>query len=263
MHELIALRFLGPASPPPDEQSVVPVDLSAWPLLVGRLGEDAAALLYLLLRAVRVRSGAGQATLHALAWPLRTSEARVRRGLDALARADLLAFAWERTRTGEGIVFEFPAQTPLHPPTRAWPPSSARVHALPTIWFVQALPLLGRDAFALYLALLAREPTRRARTELRLSGVAASIGIVGAHRQRRAVRRLRRFGALQIDAARGPFAPATLRDLPPPTPRERRVLRLLAIPFLPTALRELAALAAALVAAALVLLTLALHARHR
>jgi hypothetical protein len=262
MPELIALRFLGPASPPPDGPSVVPVDLSAWPLLVGRLGTQA-ALLYLLLRAVRVRAGAGHATLHALAWPLRTSEARVRRGLDVLARADLLAFAWERTRTGEGIVFEFPAQTPIHPPVRAWPPSSARLHALPTIWFVQALPLLGRDAFALYLALLAREPTRRERAELRLSAVAASIGIVGTFRQRRALRRLRRFGALHVESNVGPFAPATLRDLPPPTPHERRVLRFLAIPFLPAALRELAVLAAALVAAVLVLLTLALHARHR
>jgi len=262
MRDLIALRFLGPSGPPPEGQSVVPVDLSAFPLLVGRVGLDA-ALLLLLLRAVRVRAGAGHATLHALAWPLGQSERRVRSGVDALARADLIAYTWERTRTGDGIVFEFPSQTPLHPPTRAWPPSAARIHALPTIWFVQALPLLGRDAFGLYLALLAHESARRTRTNLRMSGVAASIGIVGVHRVRRATRRLARRGVLRVESGGNAFALASLHEPLPPTPRERRLLRLLAIPFLPAALRELVRLAAALLAAVLVLLTLALHARHR
>ena len=261
MPDVISLRFLGPAAAAPDGESVIVVDLSAFPLLAGRIGIDA-ALLFLLLRALRLRAGAGQATLHALAWPLRTSERRIALGIETLARAGLLTYTWERTRTGDGIVFEFPAQTPLRAPT-AWPPSPARVHPLPTIAFVQALPLLGRDAFALYLALLGREPVRRARTELRLSGVATSIGIVGSRRQRRAVRRLVRGRVLQIENRSAVFAPATLRELPPSTRRERHLLRFLAVPFLPTALRELAILAAAVVASVALLLTLALHARHR
>jgi len=262
MPDVISLRFLGPTAGPPDGESVIVVDLSAFPLLAGRIGIDA-ALLFLLLRAMRLRAGAGQATLHALAWPLRTSERRIAAGIETLARAGLLTYTWERTRTGDGIVFEFPAQTPLRPPTGAWLPSPARVHPLPTIAFVQSLPLLGRDAFALYLALLAREPVRRARTELRLSAVATSIGIVGSRRQRRAVRRLVRGRVLEIANRSAVFAPATLRELPPPTRRERHLLRFLAIPFLPAALRELAILAAAVAASVTLLLTLALHARHR
>ncbi len=258
MPDVISLRFLGPSAPPPDGESVIVVDLSAFPLLAGTVGLDA-ALLFLLLRALRVRTG--QASLHALAWPLRASERRVTAGIETLARAGLLTYTWERTRGGDGIVFEFPAQTPIHPPT-AWPPSPARVHPLPTIAFVQALPLLGRDAFALYLALLAREPVRRARTDLRLSGVATSIGIDGSWRQRRAVRRLVRGRVMEI-AHGAPFASATLHELPPPTPRERHLLRFLAIPSLPSALRGLALLAAAAVASIALLLTLALHARHR
>lgn len=262
MPDVIALRFLGPAAAPPDGESTIVVDLSAFPLLAGKVGINA-ALLLLLLRAMRVRMHAGQATLHALAWPLRTNERRIAAEVATLARAGLLVYTWEQTHVGDAIVFEFPAQTPLRPPTGTWPPSPARVHPLPTIAFVQALPLLGRDAFALYLALLAREPVRRARTELRLSSVATSIGIVGSRRQRRAIRRLVRAGVLEITYGAGDFAPATLRELPPPTRRERHLLRLLAIPFLPAALRELAILAAAVVASALILLTLALHARHR
>jgi hypothetical protein len=261
MPDVIALRFLGPATTPPDGESVIVVDLSAFPLLAGRIGIDA-ALLFLLLRALRLRTGAGQATLHALAWPLRTSERRIAAGIETLGRTGLLTYTWERTRAGDGIVFEFPARTPLRPPTGAWPPSPARSHPLPTIAFVQALPLLGRDAFALYLALLGREPVRHARAELRLSSVATSIGIVGSRRQRRAIRRLMRGRVLEIASRSAVFAPATLRDLPPPTRRERHLLRLLAIPFLPAALRELALLAAAVVAS-IAFLTLALHARHR
>jgi hypothetical protein len=258
MPDVISLRFLGPSATPPDGESVIVVDLSAFPLLTGTVGLDA-ALLFLLLRALRVRTG--QVTLHALAWPLRTSERRIAAGIETLARAGLLTYTWERTRAGDGIVFEFPAQTPLHPPT-AWPPSPARVHPLQTIAFVQALPLLGRDAFALYLALLAREPVRRARTDLRLSGVATSIGIAGGRRQRRAVRRLVRARVLEI-AKGAVFASATLHELPPPTRRERHLLRFLAIPFLPSALRGLALLAVAAIASIALLLTLALHARHR
>jgi hypothetical protein len=261
MPDVISLRFLGPSATPPDGESVIVVDLSAFPLLTGTVGIEA-ALLFLLLRALRARAGAGQATLHALAWPLRTSERRIAGSIETLARSGLLTYTWERTRTGDGIVFEFPAQTPLRPPTGAWPPSSARVHPLPTLAFVQALPLLGRDAFALYLALLAREPVRRARTDLRLSGVATSIGIAGSRRQRRAVRRLVRGRVLEI-AKGAVFASATLHELPPPTRRERHLLRFLAIPFLPAALRGLLVLAAAAVASIALLLTLAFHARHR
>jgi hypothetical protein len=260
MPDVISLRFLGPSATPPDGESMIVVDLSAFPLLTGTVGIDA-ALLFLLLRAMRVRAGAGQATLHTLAWPLRTSERRIAESIEALARAGLLTYTWERTRTGDGVVFEFPEQTPLRPPT-AWPPSPARVYPLPTIAFVQALPLLGRDAFALYLALLAREPVRRARTDLRLSGVATSIGITGSRRQRRAVRRLVRGRVLEI-AKGAVFASATLHELSPPTRRERHLLRFLAIPFLPGALRGLLVLAAAAVASIALLLTLALHARHR
>jgi len=258
MPDVISLRFLGPSATPPDGESVIVVDLSGFPLLTGTVGLDA-ALLFLLLRAMRLRTG--QVTLQALAWPLRTSERRIAAGIETLARAGLLTYTWERTRTGDGIVFEFPAQTPIHPPT-TWPPSPARVHPLPTIAFVQALPLLGRDAFALYLALLAREPVRRARTDLRLSGVATSIGISGSRRQRRAVRRLVSGRVLEISKG-APFASATLHELPPPTRRERHLLRFLAIPFLPSALRGIAILAAAALASIALLLNLALHARHR
>src|SRR6202008_1309421 len=130
-------------------------------------------------RAFRVRAARGQATVHDLAWPLRAPERRVRRWLADLARADLLTYADERTRAGVAFTFEFPAQPPLRAPERHWPPSATRTHTLPTIWFVQALPLLGRDAFALYLALLGREPLRGHAADVRLVAVAQTIGITG------------------------------------------------------------------------------------
>lgn len=257
MDALLRLRFLTPSAEPLDGQSAITVDLSGFGLLAGRVGRDA-ALLYLLLRATRVR-GAGSATLHSLAWPLCARDADVRAWLDQLARADLLAYAAERTATGEVLAFEFLPQAPLRAPEQPWPPSAARTHALPTIWFVQALPLLGRDAFALYLALLGREPVRTGAVDIRLGVVAQTVGITGARRQRRAVRRLVRAGVLTLDGARG-----AVREPVPPTPRERRLLRFLAIPFLPAALRELAALAVAVALAVAALLTLSLHAaRHR
>jgi len=257
MDALLRLRFLTPSSEPPDGQSAITVDLSGFGLLAGRVGRDA-ALLYLLLRATRVRSG-GSATLHSLAWPLRASDAAVRTWLGRLTRADLLVYATERTATGETIAFEFPPQTPLRAPEQLWPPSAARTHALPTIWFVQALPLLGRDAFALYVALLGREPVRARAVDVRLGVVAQTIGITGVWRQRRAIRRLVRAGVLTLDGTRGAVC-----EPAPPTARERRLLRFLAIPFLPAALRELAVLAVAVAVAVAALLTLSLHAaRYR
>jgi hypothetical protein len=257
MDALVRLRFLAPSSEPPDGQAAITADLSGFALLAGRVGRDA-ALLYLLLRAVRVRAARGQATIRSLAWPLRARDAAVRAWLDRLARADLLGYAVERTEAGEVLAFEFLPQTPLRAPDRLWPPSATRTHALPTIWFMQALPLLGRDAFALYLALLGHEPVRASAADVRLAAVAQTIGITAAWRQHRAVRRLVRAGVLTLDGARG-----TVREPPPPTPRERRLLRFLAIPFLPAALRELAALGLALALAVATLFTLALHAaRH-
>ena len=254
---MLTLRFLVPTAEPSDGQSAITVDLSGFALLCGRVGRDA-ALCYLLLRAMRVRAARGRATLHDLAWPLRATERHVRRWLRQLAAADLLVFAVERTATGEQLAFEFPAQTPLRSPERAWPPSAARTHALPTIWFVQALPLLGRDAFALYLALLGHEPLRAPVADVHLPAVAQAIGITGAWR-RCAVRRLVRAGALTIEGTRG-----TVREPAPPTARERRLLRFLSVPSLPAMLRELGLLLLALLLALLSLLTLALHAaRHR
>lgn len=96
-------------------------------------------------------------------------------------------------------------------------------------------------------------------TDVRLAVIAQSIGITSAWQQRSAVRRLVRAGVLTLDGTRG-----TVREPAPPTPQQRRLLRLLAIPFLPAALRELAALAVALTLAIAALLTLSLHAsRHR
>jgi hypothetical protein len=257
MDDHLHLRFLAPSPEPPDGQSAITVDLSGFGLLAGRVGRNA-ALLALHLRALRAR-GARTTTLHALAWPLRARARDVRTWLDRLAAADLLAYSVERTEGGELLTCEFLPQTPLRAPERPWPPSATRTHVLPTIWFVQALPLLGRDAFALYLALLGREPIRRATADVRLGVVAQTIGLTGRWRQRRAVRRLVRSGVLTVDRSRG-----TLREPPPPTARARRLLRLLATPNLPAALRELAALALTLVLALLALLTLGLHAaRHR
>lgn len=255
MDDLLHLRFLTPAPEPPDGQSAITVDLSGFALLAGRVGRDA-ALLYLLLRAVRVRGVRGTAALHSLGWPLRARDGDVRTWLDRLARADLLVYSIE---TSDVLGVEFLPQAPLRAPEQVWPPSVARTHVLPTIWFVQALPLLGRDAFALYLALLGHEPVRSRATDVRLAVVAQSIGITKAWQQRRAVRRLVRAGVLTLDGMRG-----TVREPTAPTPQQRRLLRFLAVPFLPAALRELAALAVALTLAIAALLTLSLHAsRHR
>lgn len=256
MDDLLHLRFLAPTPEPPDGQTAITADLSGFALLAGRVGRDA-ALLYLLLRAVRVRGARGTATLHSLGWPLRARDGDVRAWLDRLARADLLAYSIEPT--GDALAVEFLPQAPLRAPEQVWPPSVARRQVLPTIWFVQSLPLLGRDAFALYLALLGHEPVRARATDVRLAVIAQSIGITNAWRQRRAVRRLVRAGALTLDGMRG-----TVREPMPPTPQQRRLLRFLAVPFLPAALRELAALAVALTLAIAALLTLSLHAsRHR
>lgn len=242
------LWFLGPRAEPPEGITTVRVQLPAFFVIAGRVGRDP-GLLLLTLRALRQRSGAEALRLSDLAWILWTTRGQVLGWLDRLSQARLVVYD---THAGlDPIVVEIVADPP---DPRAWPVDGSLVpgppHELPTHWFVQVLPRVGRVSFLVYLYLLSREGEPQAPAGIVVERAASALGLRCPLTVHYHLGRLQRFGlARRTRSGRS----LIVLDPPPLTPWGRFRLQLLRWGFLPLPWRKIL-LAALLVALALLVL---------
>jgi hypothetical protein len=239
------IRFVTPRPEPPEGISVVRADLSAFFVVVDRVGRDE-ALLLLLTKALRQRTGLLALRVNDLAWILRVSNRRVIRWLDRLVKSGHVVYHVEDLWGIDTVLVEIVAGgVASHHYERT-------VHQeLPTHWFVQVLPLVGRTTFAVYLYLLWCEPHR---PNTHLTHLAETVKLLGGLHARWHLRKLRRRSLLTRHAEHGGLV---VVDPRPPSRFERLLLRYLAIPFLRRSLVHLAVLAAWVVALLILLLLIA------
>ena len=237
------IRFVTPRAEPPEGVSTVRADLSAFFIIVDRVGRNE-ALLLLLTKALRQRTGLLALRVNDLAWILRASNRRVLRWLDRLVQSGHVVYHVEDLWGIDTVLVEIVAGSiESHHYDRA-------VHQeLPTHWFVQALPLLGRTTFTVYLYLLWCEPHR---ADTHVEHLRASVKLRTRFHARWHLRRLERRDLLARDAEG-----VVVRDPKPPTRAERLRLRFLAIPYLRRSLVHVGLLAALLTALVLALAVLA------
>jgi len=237
------LRFLVPHAEPAEGLATVKADLTAFFVIVGRVGRDE-ALLLLLVRALRQRTGLLALRVNDLAWMLRVTNRRVIRWLDRLVRDRLVVYHVEDLWGVDTVIVEIVGGTVV-------PNSFERtVHSdLPTHWFVQVLPIIGRTTFTVFLYFIFLEPQRSETHVDHLVETVALRGRVHAHWH---LRRLRAHGLLLPNASGG----VVVRDPEPPTRLQRVQLRFLAVPTLRRSLVHLAILAAVMLTVAALLLFL-------
>jgi hypothetical protein len=237
------LRFLIPRAEPSEGVNTVRADLSAFFIVVARVGRDE-ALLLLLTKALRQRTGLLALRVNDLAWMLRVSNRRVLHWLDRLVRERLVVYHVEDFWGVDTVIVEVVGGI-------VSPNAFERtIHAdLPTHWFVQVLPIIGRTTFAVFLYFLWCEP-QRAETH-----IDHLVEIARLRNRAHATFHLRRLYAhgLLVPNASGGFI---VRDPEPPTRFQRLQLRFLAIPSLRRSLVHLAVLALVLFAIAALLLLL-------
>ena len=239
------LRFLAPHAEPAEGLTTVRADLSAFFVIVGRVGRDE-ALLLLLTKALRQRTGLLALRVNDLAWMLRVSNRRVIHWLDRLVRERLVVYHVEDFWGVDTVIVEIIG---LPDSPHAF---ERTVHAdLPTHWFVQVLPIIGRTTFTVFLYFLWCEPQRSETHIDHLVDIAALRGRAHAAFH---LRRLRTHGLL-VPGESGGFV---VRDPEPPTRFQRLQLRYLAIPTLRRSLVHLAILAGVMVVITAVLLFLRL-----
>lgn len=215
------LRFLTPHPEPPEGLSTVKVDLTAFFDVVERIGRNE-ALLLLLVRALRQRTGYLALRVHDLAWMLRVSNRRVIRWLDRLTTERLVVYHVEDFWGVDTVTVEIAGESPQ---TRTF---IRRIrHNLPSHWFVQVLPLVGRTAFTVYLFFHWRESDDAG---FHIDHLVASTRLRGRWHARLHIARLRRAEMLTPDA-RDPFV-LLLTDPPPPSRWQRLRLRFHALPGL-------------------------------
>jgi hypothetical protein len=237
------LRFLVPHAEPAEGLATVKADLTAFFVIVGRVGRDE-ALLLLLTRALRQRTGLLALRVNDLAWILRVSNRRVIRWLDRLVRERLVVYHVEDFWGVDTVIVEIVGGAVL-------PNSFERtIHSdLPTHWFVQVLPIIGRTTFTVFLYFLFLEPQR---SETHIDHLVETVALRGRVHAQWHLRRLRAHGLL-LPSASGGFV---VRDPEPPTRLQRLQLRFLAVPTLRRSLVHLAILAAVMLAVAALLLFL-------
>jgi hypothetical protein len=215
--------------------STVRADLSAFFIIVGRVGRDE-ALLLLLTKALRQRTGLLALRVNDLAWMLRVSNRRVLHWLDRLVRERLVVYHVEDFWGVDTVIVEIVGGVVS---SNAF---ERVVHAdLPTHWFVQVLPIIGRTTFTVFLYFLWCEPQR---SETHIDQVTEMAALRGRAQARLHLRRLHAHGLLVADGAGG----FVIRDPEPPTRFQRLQLRFLAIPSLRRSLVHLAILALVLLA---------------
>lgn len=232
------LRFLGPRAPMPEGLSVVTVDLAAFFALVERFGRDE-ALLLLTVKALRQRTGLLALRMNDLAWMLRSTNRRVARWLDRLVHHRAVVYHLEDLWGIDTVMVEV-IVPPFETAPVAFDEHGSKQHELPTHWFVQVLPRLGRTTFVVYLYLLAREANGdEEEAGFRIADVVARAKLWNHLHARFHLRRLKK-AALIVPHTRGEGF--VLADPSPPTRVERLLLRYRAIPFLRQTLFHLALL---------------------
>jgi hypothetical protein len=236
------LRFVTPRPEPPEGVSTVRADLSAFFIVVDRVGRNE-ALLLLLTKALRQRTGLLALRVNDLAWMLRVSNRSVIRWLDRLVKSGHVVYHVEDLWGIDTVLVEIVAgDVEPHRYDRA-------VHQeLPTHWFVQVLPLVGRTTFTVYLYLLWCEPHRPG---THIDHLTESVKLFGRSHARWHLRKLERRALLARHPEHGALV---VRDPMPPTRSERLRLRFLAIPHLRRSLMQLAVLASAVFVLVLLLL---------
>jgi hypothetical protein len=237
------LRFITPRPEPAEGVSTVRADLSAFFIIVGRVGRNE-ALLLLLTKALRQRTGLLALRVNDLAWMLRISNRHVIRWLDRLVRERLVVYHVEDFWGVDTVIVEIVGGIGV---SNAF---ERTVHSdLPTHWFVQVLPIIGRTTFTVFLYFLWCEPQR---ADTHIDHLVETAALRSRAHANFHLRRLHAHGLLLPNAAGG----YVVRDPEPPTRLQRLQLRFLAIPSLRRSLVHLAILAIGLLAIAALLLLL-------
>ncbi|MGK2858240.1 MAG: hypothetical protein ACSLFQ_13645 [Thermoanaerobaculia bacterium] len=234
-----------PRPEPPEGVSTVRADLSAFFVIVDGVGRNE-ALLLLLTKALRQRTGLLALRVNDLAWMLRVSNRRVIRWLDRLVETGHVVYHVEDLWGIDTVLVEIVAGgVEPHRYERS-------VHQeLPTHWFVQVLPLIGRTTFTVYLYLLWCEP-HRAMTHV--DHLTETVKLRGRFHARWHLRKLERRVLLTRHPEHGGLV---VQDPAPPTRAERLRLRFLAIPHLRRSLVHVAVLLGCVLLVVLLLVVLA------
>ncbi len=222
------LRFLTPRPEPPEGLTTVSADLGAFFVVIERVGRNE-ALLLLVTKALRQRTGLMALKVNDLAWILRVSNRRVVRWLDRLVHHRLVVYQIEDFWGVDTVVVEIVSSerhtSPYEPAVRL---------ELPTHWFVQVLPLVGRTTFSVYLYLLAREREGA----MHVDHLVETLKLRGRLHARWHLNRLRRRSILRHEGA----GAARVTDPQPPTRSQRLLLRYLSMSFLRRTAWQLAGL---------------------
>ncbi|MEA2569230.1 MAG: hypothetical protein QOI24_1231 [Acidobacteriota bacterium] len=244
LQDLTRLRFLTPRPEPTEGLATVTADLTVFFVIVGDVGRNE-ALLLLLVRALRQRTGLLALRVNDLAWMLRVSNRRVIRWLDRLVHHRLVVYHVEDFWGVDTVIVEIVGASVS---TRDF--ERAVQQDLPTHWFVQVLPILGRTTFTVFLYFLWCEPHR---PETHIDHLVETTALRGRVHARWHLRRLRAQALLTPDAS---GLGMVVRDPAPPTRLQRLHLRFLAVPFLRRALVHVGLMTLALLAIIAVLLLL-------
>lgn len=247
------LWFLGPRAEPSEGLSTIRTDLPGFFGIVRRVGPDA-ALLLLTMRALRQRAPVDAPRLSELSWMLVAHRGEVLGWLGRLARARLVVV----DRRGEDdVVVEVVAEPPS---PASWPVDRDILpvppHALPTYWFVQVLPRLGRTTFLLYLYLLSREGAPQERTWVLVEQLARVANLRWAFSVHFHLRRLERAGMLRATRSGRGFI---VLDPPPLTAAGRFHLQLLQWGYRPLPWRRMVIAALVIAGVLLILAYLVTH----
>jgi len=216
------LRFLTPRPEPAEGLVTMKTDLTAFFIVVARVGRNE-ALLLLLARGLRHRTGLLALRVNDLAWMLRVSNRKVIRWLDRLARHRLLVYHVEDFWGVDTVIIEIVGgmQASVHHFERVVQQD------LPTHWLVQVLPIIGRTTFTVYLYLIWCEPHRG---ETHVDHLVDTVLLRGGRLHARwQLRRLLAHGLLAPHPSGHGFV---VRDPAPPSRFRRLQLRFLAIPLL-------------------------------
>lgn len=227
----IRVRVIAPHTTLPEGETVVSVDLAAFFRLVDAIGRNE-ALLLLLIRALRARTGSLALRLHDLSWMLRASRGAVTAWLDTLSEHRRVIYLAEEAWGVETVTIEIPGD-------HGASPYVVHHHTLPTSWFF-ALPLLGRASFTCFLFLLSREAHEGL---VRPDDLARAAKLRSRLHAQWHLKKLHRHGILARHETTGAIV---LRDVPPPSRVQRVRLRFLAHPTLGRTLRGIARLFVAL-----------------
>lgn len=213
------LRLLRPDAPPVEGIQSLPTDLRRFFVVVERVGTDSGVLL-LTIRALRQRSAPGAPLVADLVWMLRASRRRIRRWLDTLSDAGLVVYD---ATDDEVIVLEVAELAP--PPVfsadaDAEASPNAIAHEIPTHYFIHVLPRVGRRTFAVYLYLIALELSATTAAGVGLDDLAAIFRLRSIRDAERELARLARHRLV----ARHPSGVLLVKDPPPLTRMQRRLL---------------------------------------